>query len=93
MEKVDIRELKTRLNYYLRRVRAGHSIQVTDRGEVVAELLPPAHALPKGDPQTRLTEMARSGLVPNDRRVYTRLPRLVPPGTAKRLLDEERGER
>jgi prevent-host-death family protein len=96
VEKISSRELKTRLSHYLRLVRMGHSIQVTERGEVVAELLPPAHAMPKGDTQTRLAEMARRGLVrlgaPNDRRVYKLLPRLTPPGTAKRLLDEERGK-
>ena len=97
MEKVSRRELKNRLSHYLRLVRAGHSIQVTDRGEVVAELLPPAHALAQGDTQTRLEEMARRGLVrlgaPNDPRLYPTLRRITPPGTAKRLLDEERGER
>ncbi len=38
---VGTRELKNHLSYYLRRVReAGESLQVTDRGEVVAELRP-----------------------------------------------------
>ena len=47
--------------------------------------------------QNRLAAMARRGLVrfgrPNHRRLYQRLPRLVPAGTVKHLLDEERGER
>lgn len=96
MEKVEIRDLKNRLSHYLRQVRAGHPIQIVDRGEVVAELLPPSNGLP-GNTGERLAEMARRGLVrlgaPNDRSLYPTLPRLVPPGTAKRLLDEERGER
>jgi len=33
---VGIRELRTRLSHYLKRVKAGHTIQVTDRGEVIA---------------------------------------------------------
>ena len=37
---VGTRELKTRLGGYLRRVRAGHRIVITDRGEPVAELRP-----------------------------------------------------
>jgi prevent-host-death family protein len=45
MEKIGLRELKNRLSHYVRRVRTGHPIQVTDRGEVVAELLPPAHSV------------------------------------------------
>ena len=37
---VGARELKTRLGTYLRRVREGRTILVTDRGEPVAELRP-----------------------------------------------------
>ena len=41
MESVGIREMKARLSSYLRRVRAGESVAVTDRGKVVAVLAPP----------------------------------------------------
>jgi prevent-host-death family protein len=37
---VGARELKTRLGTYLRRVREGRTLVVTDRGEPVAELRP-----------------------------------------------------
>jgi prevent-host-death family protein len=37
---VGARELKTRLGHYLRRVRAGETLVVTDRGEPTAELRP-----------------------------------------------------
>jgi len=37
---VGVRELKTRLGRYLREVRQGRTIVVTDRGEPVAELRP-----------------------------------------------------
>jgi prevent-host-death family protein len=37
---VGSRELKTRLGFYLNRVRQGDSLIVTDRGEPVAELRP-----------------------------------------------------
>jgi len=37
---VGSRELKTRLGTYLRRVREGRTLIVTDRGEPVAELRP-----------------------------------------------------
>ena len=37
---VGARELKTRLGAYLRRVREGRTLLVTDRGEPVAELRP-----------------------------------------------------
>ena len=39
---VGSRELKTRLGTYLRRVRRGATLVVTDRGEPVAELRPVA---------------------------------------------------
>jgi prevent-host-death family protein len=97
MDRVGLRELKTRLSYYVRRARSGHPIQVTDRGEVVAELLPPPGSRTHTDPRQRLAEMARRGLVrlgaPNHRRLYRRLPLLAPAGTVRRLLDDERGER
>jgi prevent-host-death family protein len=37
---VGARELKTRLGTYLRRVRQGRTLLVTDRGEPIAELRP-----------------------------------------------------
>ena len=37
---VGARELKARLGAYLRRVRQGHTLVVTDRGQPVAELRP-----------------------------------------------------
>lgn len=39
-QSVGSRELKTRLGTYLRRVRRGATLVVTDRGEPVAELRP-----------------------------------------------------
>jgi prevent-host-death family protein len=37
---IGARELKTRLGTYLRRVREGRTLLVTDRGEPIAELRP-----------------------------------------------------
>lgn len=37
---VGVRELKTRLGGYLRQVRQGRTLLITDRGEPVAELKP-----------------------------------------------------
>ena len=41
MQTVGLRELKNRLSQYIRRVRDGQLVIVTDRGQVVAELRPP----------------------------------------------------
>ena len=93
---VGIRELKNRLSEYLRLVRAGEVVMVTDRGEVVAELRPPG----VGGEVSRypgLEELARRGQVrlgePNRPGLYPGLPAVTAPGVAERLLDEERGDR
>ncbi len=38
--KVGARELKNRLGQYLKRVKSGETVHVTDRGTIVAELKP-----------------------------------------------------
>ena len=63
MKTVDIRELKDHLSEYLREVRGGESVLVTDRGEVIAEISPPG-AL-RADPSVPAghRELGRRGLV------------------------------
>jgi len=39
---VGVRETKAHLSEYLRRVRAGEVVTITDRGEVTAYLVPPS---------------------------------------------------
>jgi prevent-host-death family protein len=56
---VGARELKTRLGRYLREVRRGGTIVVTDRGEPVAELRPIAVA--KGGSTARLDQLVALG--------------------------------
>jgi antitoxin (DNA-binding transcriptional repressor) of toxin-antitoxin stability system len=47
MKAVGVKQLKARLSEYLRYVRAGETILVTDRDEVVAELRPAARRTPR----------------------------------------------
>jgi antitoxin (DNA-binding transcriptional repressor) of toxin-antitoxin stability system len=95
MRAVGVRDLKSRLSEYLRMVKDGEEILVTDRGVVVAELRQPSPRV--GLPYPALLEMVRQGRVrlgvPNDPAVYPALAPAAPPGTARRLLDQERGER
>jgi len=95
MTSVGIRELKAKLSACLRRVRAGEPLQITDRGTVVAEIVPAgwtsAQPVPPG-----LAEMIRQGRVRAPSQPWSPpvspLRRKLPEGTAQRLLDEERGE-
>ena len=97
MRAVGIRELKNRLSEYLRLVRAGERVLVTDRGEVIAELGPPSEGSAYSQVPTKLREMIRDGraipAAPREEYTYPIFPRLAPEGTAERLIDEERGER
>jgi len=62
METVGVRELRQNLSVYLRRVRAGETLRVTERGEPVALLGP----LPgRADPFDRL--VAEGRLIPPSR--------------------------
>jgi len=97
MRAVGIRELKNHLSEYVRRVRAGERLLVTDRGQVVAELRQPVDPALEGDPFPELARRIRDGNVsaaaPNDPAHYPRLEPVLSPGRAARLLDEARGER
>jgi antitoxin (DNA-binding transcriptional repressor) of toxin-antitoxin stability system len=98
MKTVGIRELKNRLSEYLRAVRAGESVLVTDRGEVVAEFSPPGHGQVDASVPAGLRALARRGLAtlgsPGDAGLYKALPRKHPgKRSATQLLDEERGSR
>jgi antitoxin (DNA-binding transcriptional repressor) of toxin-antitoxin stability system len=98
MKTVDIRELKNRLSEYLRQVRSGESVLVTDRGEVTAEFSPPGRWLALGSVPAGLMGLARRGVLtlgsPGDASVYVALPRARRrKRNAAELLDEERGPR
>lgn len=98
MKTVGVRELKNRLSEYLRYVRAGEGVLVTDRGEVVAEIGPPGHGAPDASVPPGLAALARRGLVTLGSQggveAYPRLPRRGRRRHhAAQLLDEERGER
>ena len=96
MISVGIRDLKNRLSAYLRMVRQGEEVLITDRGEAIAELRQPLR-LPEAAAYPELVRRARLGKVrlgaPNRADLYPRMPRSLSSGTARRLLDEERGKR
>ena len=99
LKTVGIKELKNNLSAYLREVRRGIRVLVSDRNRVVAELHEPNAgyvvdgAPDPGDPQ--LASWVRDGIVRLPTAPKSRLPaspvRLAE-GVANRLLDEDRGE-
>jgi prevent-host-death family protein len=99
MKTVGVRDLKNKLSEYLRRVRLGESVLVTDRGQVVAELQPPGQI--QGDPSVPagLQSLAKRGLLTLGTPAGADLYPLLPRGQAARrhsvaqLLDDERGTR
>lgn len=95
MTQIGVRELKNRLSEFLRLVRTGERVQITDRGKVVAELSPPP--VQGRDAAAGLALLEQRGLIrppeKSGRTRYRRMPRVAPPGTAQRVLDEERGDR
>jgi prevent-host-death family protein len=98
MRTVGVRELKNSLSEYLRRVRSGESVLVTDRGEIVAELTPPGHGSSDPSVPPGITALARRGLAtvgsPANASLYRALPRKGRRKiTSAQLLDAERGSR
>jgi prevent-host-death family protein len=87
--KVGVRELRQNLSVYLRRVKAGEALEVTDRGNVVALLVP----LP--DPDTPLERLIASGRATRPVSSLANLPALEgnPSTKLSDALQEEREER
>ena len=60
MLQVGIRELKARLSHYLRRVREGEEVVITDRGKPVGRLLP---FVETEDLEARIQELCLTGRI------------------------------
>lgn len=95
MTSVGIRSLKNQLSRYVRRVAAGDRVLVTDRGRVVAALVPPS-ASEASAAGSRYSDLVAAGLIrpPLERGdPLAELPLLrLPRGTAGALIDQDRGE-
>ncbi|MGH7612339.1 MAG: type II toxin-antitoxin system Phd/YefM family antitoxin [Candidatus Dormibacteria bacterium] len=86
MEKIGIRELQQHASVAISRVRRGETLGVTDRGELVAVIVPPSMAVGTGS-------LVAAGRVRAARRLEGGLPPAVPAATSiQTALDELRGE-
>ena len=65
---VGIRELKARLSSYVRQVKSGASVIITDRGEPVARLVPMGRAL-----EDRMEDLVEAGLITWSGRTLSRI--------------------
>jgi prevent-host-death family protein len=88
MLRIGVRELRQNASRYLARVKAGETVEVTERGVLVARLVPPQRS-----------ESARDRLVAAGRLIPARSPRRLPqpmsvdgPPTGE-VLDELREDR
>jgi prevent-host-death family protein len=91
--KVGTKELKNRLSHYLREVRRGEIVRITDRGQVVAEIRAIA-PVEEGDERAALAELEASGLVsPGNRRRFRPVQAVRTRGgvRASRAILEDRG--
>ena len=88
MLRIGVRELRQNASRYLARVKAGETVEVTERGVLIARLVPP-----------QPSESARDRLVAAGRLIPARGPRHLPrpmrvdgPSTGE-VLDELREDR
>jgi prevent-host-death family protein len=89
-EQVGVRELRDRISGYLARVRAGETIEITDRGRPVAMLVPPP------PDRAAMSELIATGRLTMPERPWRpgRTKVKVPPGTAapSEVLEELRAD-
>ena len=99
MKVVGIKQLKARLSEYVRLAKAGETVLVTERDEVVAELRPARRQTPVADHLEELLEaLAASGETtraaqPKGDWTWQSRGLGLPSGAAQALLDELRQER
>ena len=79
MQSVGVKVLKNSLSAYLREVAGGETVLVTDRGRVVAELVPPRIGAESSLAQQRWGDLVRTGvLAPAKRSGRAGMPRRRP---------------
>ena len=99
VKSVGIKQLKARLSEYVRLVKRGETVLVTDREEVVAEMRPPRRTSSRADHvEEALDALADAGLItrasaPKKGWTWKARGLGLRRGSAATLLDEIRGDR
>ncbi|HST42371.1 MAG TPA: prevent-host-death family protein [Conexibacter sp.] len=90
MERIGVRELRQHATRHLARVKAGETVEVTERGRLIALLVPP-------DPETTARErlIAAEQIIPAARPFQLPQPLAPQPGApdTRTALDDLRAER
>ena len=92
---VGVKALRDGLSRYLRDVRAGTTILVLDRDEVVAEIRQPSVDAYPGAHTTLADDLARSGKLIRARSPRSKLrpsPLRLPTGSAQEILEADRAD-
>jgi antitoxin (DNA-binding transcriptional repressor) of toxin-antitoxin stability system len=98
MKAVGVKQLKARLSEYVRLVKSGETILVTDRDEVVAELRPARRQRRSAEDLEEILEgLAEAGeitrpSIPNLGWTWQVKGLGLPAGTAQRILDAVRAD-
>jgi prevent-host-death family protein len=92
MQKVGSREFKNRMGRYLREVRRGQSLVITDRGKPVAKVVPPDGAKPsQSGLAERLKELEAQGLIRLAKRPLSKFRAIPSRGkSASQMIIEDR---
>ncbi|MDI1284322.1 MAG: type II toxin-antitoxin system Phd/YefM family antitoxin [Reyranella sp.] len=93
MRIVGIKVLKNQLSEYIRAAAAGETILVTDRNEVVAELVPPSSGRSTTPGDALLADAVRQGWISPPPLVAGGAPPRRPVAPFDEVLDELRDDR
>ncbi len=94
MKTVAVKEFRNRLSSYLRDVRQGELVLVTDRGRVIAEMRRPSNGTLLAGHEQAFERLSAEGVLvpglPQDPRAYRRSPLRLSVASGD-LLEAERG--
>jgi antitoxin (DNA-binding transcriptional repressor) of toxin-antitoxin stability system len=93
MRAVDLQMLKDKVSEYVRLAQGGETIVVTDRDQVVAEIIPPREGRSPLTSDAVLAELIRKGWLTSAARPFTGAPPRAPVTTFEELMREIQGDR
>ena len=92
---VGVKALKDQLSSYLREVKSGANVLITERGNVIAELHRPTRAVPLSQSETILSRWVTEGRLKrplSKKRKCPASPISSSEGTSTALLNQDRDE-